>query len=49
MEVVLNDVNSNINIPFAVQYDEKNDEFDVVAKTIMRKKNFKSSGPRIKI
>tara|TARA_Y100000389_G_scaffold119179_1_gene116335 strand:- start:723 stop:1124 length:402 start_codon:yes stop_codon:yes gene_type:complete len=41
-EAVLKDIQSNLNIPVAVTYDRKNDEFDVVMKTIMRKKNFKS-------
>jgi len=49
MEIVLNDVKNNLNIPFAIEYDERNDEFDVIAKTIMRKKNFKTSGPKIKV
>jgi hypothetical protein len=41
-EAVLKDIQSDLNIPVAVTYDRKNDEFDVVMKTIMRKKNFKS-------
>ena len=41
-EAVLKDIQSNLNIPVAVTYDSKNDEFDVVLKTIMRKKNFTS-------
>ena len=49
MEVVLKDVRNNVNIPFVIEYDKDNDEFDVIAKTIMRKKNFKTSGPSIKV
>jgi hypothetical protein len=49
MEIVLKDVKDNINIPFAIEYDKNNDEFDVIAKTIMRKKDFKSSGPIVKV
>tara|TARA_B110000503_G_scaffold134157_1_gene212707 strand:- start:57 stop:458 length:402 start_codon:yes stop_codon:yes gene_type:complete len=41
-EAVLKDIQKDLNIPVAVKYDAKNDEFDVVMKTIMRKKNFKS-------
>lgn len=41
-EAVLKDIQKDLNIPVAVEYDAKNDEFDVVMKTIMRKKNFKS-------
>lgn len=42
LEFVLNDVRTDINIPFAIEYDEKNDNFVAIAKTIMRKKDFKS-------
>ena len=47
-EAVLKDIQSNLNIPVAVTYDSKNDEFDVVLKTIMRKKNFTSPDKVIK-
>lgn len=43
MEFVLKDISSDINIPFAVEYDENKNKFIVIAKTIMRKKDFKSS------
>lgn len=49
MEIVLTDIRNNVNIPFAIEYDSANDEFDVIAKTIMRKKNFKSTSPVVKI
>ena len=41
-EAVIKDMQTDLNIPVAVTYDQKNDEFDVVMKTIMRKKNFKT-------
>lgn len=41
-EAVVKDLQTDLNIPVAVSYDSKNDEFDVVMKTIMRKKNFKT-------
>ena len=41
-EAVIKDMQKDLNIPVAVTYDKKNDEFDVVMKTIMRKKNFKT-------
>lgn len=47
-EAVIKDIQSNINIPIVVKYDSKNDEIDVVAKTIMRKKDFKSPDSIIK-
>lgn len=47
-EAVVRDIQSDLNIPVAVKYDEKNDEIDVVAKTIMRKKNFSTPNQVIK-
>lgn len=41
-EAVVKDIQKDLNIPVAVTYDSKNDEFDVVMKTIMRKKNFRT-------
>lgn len=41
-EAVLNDMQRDLNIPVVIKYDERNDEIDVVMKTIMRKKNFRS-------
>ena len=39
-EAVINDMQSNINLPFVLKWDAKSQELDLVAKTIMRKKNF---------
>ena len=47
-EAVIKDMQTDLNIPVAVKYDQRNDEFDVVMKTIMRKKNFKSPDKIIK-
>lgn len=47
-EAVIKDMQSDLNIPVAVKYDSKNDEFDVVMKTIMRKKNFRTPNKVIK-
>jgi hypothetical protein len=47
-EAVIKDIQTDLNIPIAVTYDQRNDEFDVVMKTIMRKKNFMTSNPIIK-
>ena len=45
-EVVLKDIQSDLNLPVAVNY--KDGKFQVVNKTIMRKKNFKTNTPEIK-
>lgn len=47
-EAVVRDVQNDLNIPVAVKYDERNDEIDVVAKTIMRKRNFATPNEIIK-
>lgn len=47
-EAVIKDMQTDLNIPVAVTYDSRNDEFDVVMKTIMRKKNFKTPNQIIK-
>ena len=48
-EAVINDVSSRLNIPFVLVYDKRHNEIDLVAKTIMRKKDFKSRTPKFKI
>lgn len=40
MEVLLRSAESNINIPVAFHWDASRKMLDVVAKTVMRKKNF---------
>jgi len=47
-ELVVKDLQSDLNMPVVIKYDEKNDEIDIVAKTIMRKKNFSTPNPVIK-
>lgn len=47
-ELVIKDLQSDLNMPIVVKYDEKNDEIDIVAKTIMRKKNFSTPNQVIK-
>lgn len=46
MEVVLKDISKDLNLPVAIK--KKGDEFEVINKTIMRKKDFKSSNKVIK-
>jgi hypothetical protein len=48
-EVVLKDIQSDLNIPIAIEYDRKNDDLRVIAKTVMRKKNFRTPNPVLKI
>ena len=46
-QAVLLKLRSDLNLPFALNYDEKNNEMDLVAKTIMRKKNFQTQNPKL--
>jgi hypothetical protein len=39
-EAVMRDLQTNINVPFALVFDKANDELDLIAKTVMRKKDF---------
>ena len=48
-EVVIKDMQSDLNIPIALEYDRQADELNIIAKTIMRKKNFHSPDPVVKV
>lgn len=48
-QALLKDIETNVNIPFVIRWDERNKEFDIVAKTVMRKKNFKTSNKQFKV
>jgi antitoxin component of RelBE/YafQ-DinJ toxin-antitoxin module len=44
-EAVINDMKTDVNMPFVLNL--KGQELELVAKTIMRKKDFKTSGPKL--
>ncbi len=44
-QAVLNDMKTDVNMPFVLKWDGK--EFELVAKTIMRKKDFKTSNKKL--
>jgi len=48
-EAVLQDMRTDINTPFIIEYDRRTGELDLVLKTIMRKKNFTSTNEIIPI
>lgn len=48
-EVVIKDIQKDLNMPIAVEYDRNKDELDVIAKTIMRKKNFSTPNPVVRV
>jgi hypothetical protein len=46
-EAVIKDLQTDLNLPVVINYDRKKDEFEVVNKTIMRKKDFKTTSKTI--
>lgn len=46
-EAVLNDIRTDVNMPFVLKWDDKNKELDMVAKTVMRKKDFKTPDTKL--
>ena len=42
MEGTFKDLTTDINLPFVLRWDKDEEELDLVAKTVMRKKNFKT-------
>ena len=48
-QAVIYDMQTDINMPFVLAYDDRNKELDLVAKTIMRKKDFKTPNQKLAI
>jgi len=48
-EAVLNDMKTNINMPFVLNWDRNSQELDLVAKTVMRKKNFMTQNQKLSV
>lgn len=48
-EAVLKDMRTDINMPFVLKWDKGTQEFDLVAKTIMRKKGFATSNQTLSV
>ena len=48
-QAVIQYMQTDINMPFVLAYDDRNKELDLVAKTIMRKKNFKTPNQKLEI
>jgi hypothetical protein len=48
-EAVLNDMRTNINMPFVLNWDRNSQELDLVAKTVMRKKNFMTQNQKLSV
>tara|TARA_B100001939_G_scaffold33373_1_gene25925 strand:- start:2305 stop:2715 length:411 start_codon:yes stop_codon:yes gene_type:complete len=48
-QAVIRDMQTDINMPFVLAYDDRRKEIDLVAKTIMRKKDFKTPNRKLEI
>lgn len=48
-EAVLKDMESDLNMPFAIVWDSLQNEFDLITKSIMRKKNFKTRSRELRV
>ena len=46
-EAVIQDMRTDLNSPFVIEYDPKAKELDLTMKTIMRKKNFQTTNYKI--
>lgn len=48
-QAVMKDISTDLNLPFVLDLDTRNHELDLVGKTIMRKKNFHTPNPELKV
>ena len=48
-EAVMKDLATDVNVPFALRWDNSNNELDLVAKTVMRKPDFKTSNKQFAV
>lgn len=49
IEELIKSISTDINIPIVLKWDRQNKEVDMITKTIMRKKGFKTSGKVITV
>ena len=48
-EAVISDMKTDINMPFVLTWDKQSQEFELVAKTVMRKKGFATSNQKLSV
>jgi homoserine dehydrogenase len=48
-QAVIKDMQNDLNLPIVINYDKNKDEFEVINKTIMRKKDFGTSNKVFKV
>lgn len=48
-QAVITDMGTDINVPFVLEYDRRTKKLDLISKTVMRKRGFKTSNPVLAI
>jgi len=48
-QAVITDMQTDVNMPFVLKWDNKSQELDLVAKTVMRKKGFATSNQKLEV
>lgn len=48
-QAVLRDLSTDLNVPFKLEWDSRNQELDLIAKTIMRKPNFRTGNQTFEV
>ncbi len=48
-EAVIVDMESDINVPFVLQYNSKSKKMELISKTVMRKPNFQTTNKKLKV
>jgi hypothetical protein len=49
LQAVLNDISTKLNVPFVIKWNSRKKELELVAKTVMRKNNFKTSNRKLTV
>ena len=49
IERIIKSISTDINIPIVIKWNERKGEIEMIAKTVMRKKSFKSNDPQLKV
>ena len=49
LQAVINDINTKINVPFVLSWNNRKKEIVLTSKTIMRKADFKTSNQKLRV
>ena len=49
IEAVLHDIQNDINVPFVLKYNKNDSILELISKTVMRKKNFKTKNKKYNV